>query len=171
MSNADESNDGATEGSFLLPSSPTSLSQLRRQRRLQQQQQHETDEPFAFGSLGSIDELQEHIGEIARDMVTFEVANPDELMREAEEYRTERGTDRTDENDNENHPNDELIATVEQEEPEDPRQEQSRTESFYDGLTYPEEQVIESHYTENPEKLGCVALAVLVFCKLSCWCL
>jgi amino acid transporter len=43
----------------------------------------------------------------------------------------------------------------------------SHSESVYDGLTYPEEQVIESHYTENPEKLGCVALAVLVFYNVS----
>jgi Amino acid permease len=34
-------------------------------------------------------------------------------------------------------------------------------------LTYPEEQVIESHFTSSPEKLGLVPLAVLVFYNVS----
>jgi len=34
-------------------------------------------------------------------------------------------------------------------------------------LTYPEEQVIESHYTSSPEKLGVIPLAVLVFYNVS----
>ena len=34
-------------------------------------------------------------------------------------------------------------------------------------LTYPEEQIIESHYTSSPEKLGVIPLAVLVFYNVS----
>jgi hypothetical protein len=34
-------------------------------------------------------------------------------------------------------------------------------------LTYPEEQIIESHYTSSPEKLGVISLAVLVFYNVS----
>jgi hypothetical protein len=167
--NNDHGDDSATEQTSLLLS-PISL--LR--RRLEQQQQHYRHQhqqqdhndavPFPFGSLGSIDELQEQIGELAHDLVTFEPADPVELARELEEYQHERVSDRLDSD----------VTTIEEQQVDSTIGDMEVSESrlsgstpLLEGLTYPEVQVIESHYTESPEKLGCVALAVLVFYNVS----
>jgi hypothetical protein len=141
-----------------------------RRRRLEQQQQHYRNQlehndaiPFPFGSLGSIDELQEQIGELAHDLVTFQPADPVELARELEEYQHERDSDRVESD----------IPIQELQEDTNPgnvdvaESRHSGSTSLLEGLTYPEVQVIESHYTESPEKLGCLSLAVLVFYNVS----
>jgi hypothetical protein len=168
--NGDDS--GVDENTSLLHS-PGTLRRRRRQEQQQYQQQHpESHIPFPFSSLGSIDELQEQIGELAHDLMTFAPADPEELQREIEVYQNERGIsgslDRID---------DSLVHEVEaaavaaanagEVRMEEPESHRSGGTSLPEGLTYPDVQVIESHYTEAPEKLGCVALAVLIFYNVS----
>lgn len=167
--------DGVVNENTALLYSPGTLRRRRRQEQHQYQQQNPDNAvPFSFGSLGSIDVLQEHIGELAHDLTTFEPADPEELARELEEYHNERGASER--------ISGSLMAeepSADEEEPPAPIGEvQVRVEdptfshrsggtSVLEGLTYPDVQVIESHYTEAPEKLGCVALAVLVFYNVS----
>jgi hypothetical protein len=166
--NNDDSDDSVNNEQSSLLHSPISLRRRRLEQRHhhhQQQQQHDNNDavPFPFGSLGSIDELQEHIGELAHDLVTFEAADPVELAREIEEYQHERVSDRVDSE-----------ITIEEQQVDATTGDTDVSEgrlsgstALHEGLTYPEVQVIESHYTESPEKLGCVALAVLVFYNVS----
>jgi hypothetical protein len=165
--NDNNSDDSVNEQTSLLLS-PISLrrrrwEQQQEHHRHQQHQDHNDTVPFPFGSLASIDELQEQIGELAHDLVTFEPADPIELARELEEYQHERVSDRF-ENDI---ATEEHQVNVDEGDREVSESRYSGSTSLLDGLTYPEVQVIESHYTESPEKLGCVALAVLVFYNVS----
>ncbi|KAG7348063.1 ethanolamine transporter [Nitzschia inconspicua] len=162
--------DGVDENTALLHSPGT----LRRRRR-QEQQQHQEDNhenaiPFPFGSLGSIGELQDQIGELAHDLVTFEPANPEDLARELEEFHNDRAPSDRLSGLSGNLADDLAEATpgpVVEVRIEEPESHRSGGTSVLEGLTYPDMQVIESHYTEAPEKLGCVALAVLIFYNVS----
>lgn len=162
------SGDGSTPDLFRL-----------RQERRRQQQQYNPNEgaAFGFGSLASIDELQE----LAREIITFEPTDPEELLREVEEYHTEKFSDRDMDGsvviiDDTNRVGrdesngislDRLSQSNAQSQTHSQSHVEMTSQSLNDILTYPEEQVIESHYTENPEKLGCVALAVLIFYNVS----
>jgi hypothetical protein len=196
MSRINDSNDDKdviSENSSLLleassgdGSTTSDLFHLRQERR-RQQQQHNPDEgtAFGFGSLASIDELQEHIGELAREMMTFEPTDPEELLREVEEYHADRFSDRVMDgsvviiDDTNRVGRDEAngvsLDRLSQSNANSQTNSQTHShshvemtsQSINDILTYPEEQVIESHYTEHPEKLGCLSLAVLIFYNVS----
>ena len=116
----------------------------------------------ASGSIGSIEEFQEHIDEIVHDihmMTTFIPTDPDELAREViERHRQQQQAsleinNNTEPNNNNNNNEDE---------------HENDHERLRQDLTYPEEQImIESHFTSSPEKLGVISMAVLIFYNVS----
>lgn len=122
---------------------------------------HESSIPNVV-AFAPFEDLQEQLGEFASDMVTFETTDPEELLRELEEQH--------------NHQHQRTPSTLEnifrRPDIDDPKQSDDNEEhrgshNLSETLTYPEEQMIESHFTSSPEKLGVVSLAVLVFYNVS----
>jgi len=112
------------------------------------------------GSIGSIEEFQEHIEEIVRDMTTFEPMDPDELAQEVIDQH------------NRHQENNSLVELngLEQNEDDEPGPTPTTTTTtttLGPDLTYPEEQMIERHFTSSPEKLGVISMAVLIFYNVS----
>jgi hypothetical protein len=113
-------------------------------------------------AFAHFEDLQEHLEEFASDMLTFEPTDPQELLREVEEQH--------------NHEHQRTPSSLEtlfgihpSEEPKESNDidEHRESQDINEILTYPEEQMIESHFTSSPEKLGVVSLAVLVFYNVS----
>jgi hypothetical protein len=113
-------------------------------------------------AFAPFEELHEQLEEFANDILTFEPTDPEELLREVEEqhHHEHQRTSSSLEGVLGIHPSD------------DPRGSHGNgsrrlSHDLSEVLTYPEEQMIESHFTSSPEKLGLVSLAVLVFYNVS----
>jgi hypothetical protein len=109
------------------------------------------------GGGGGID-----IQEIVHAIMTFEPTDPDELVREVTEYRQnslqiDTEVEPIDCEDEEQNDHDDFATAS----------HARRPSALGQDLTYPEEQIIENHYTSSPEKLGVISLAVLVFYNVS----
>ena len=105
------------------------------------------------------------------NIMTFVPTDPDELVREVIEYHQNslqiedtEVVDPTDREDEEQNDHDHGFATATTATTASVRRPIS---ALGQDLTYPEEQIIDAHYTSSPEKLGVISLAVLVFYNVS----
>ena len=105
------------------------------------------------------------------NIMTFVPTDPDELVREVIEYHQNslqiedtEVVDPTDREDEEQNDHDHGFATATTALTASVRRPIS---ALGQDLTYPEEQIIDAHYTSSPEKLGVISLAVLVFYNVS----
>jgi hypothetical protein len=153
--------DDMNENSRLLEDSPTRRKSLDRTSPVLSVSSGETFvESFSCG--GGID-----IREIVQDIMTFEPTDPDELVREVIEYHQNslqidtEVVDPTDREDEEQNDHDGFVTATAT------TASVRRPSALGQDLTYPEEQIIENHYTSSPEKLGVISLAVLVFYNVS----
>ena len=106
-----------------------------------------------------VEQFEEIVEEIVHVMTTFEPTDPDELTREVIERSMEITTDEY----VEQQPNGDLVS----DDIDTDNCLDRNTSRLGRDLTYPEEQMIESHFTSSPEKLGVVSMAVLIFYNVS----
>uniref|UniRef100_A0A7S4AQH2 Uncharacterized protein n=1 Tax=Pseudo-nitzschia australis TaxID=44445 RepID=A0A7S4AQH2_9STRA len=107
----------------------------------------------------SIEDVVEQFEEIVHEMTTSKPADPDELTHEVIEHSMEITTNEY----VEQQPNGDLVG----DDLDTDNSLDRNTSRLGQDLAYPDEQMIERHFTSSPEKLGVVSMAVVIFYNVS----